>query len=372
VKVPAAILFLAVAAAFAVAARAAAAPQPAARAFLVENGDSEVVLAEGNDRARLPIASITKLMTVLLTLERARLDDVVTVPAEATAVEGSVAGLQAGERVTVRQLLEGALVPSANDAADTLAYYLGNGSQSAFVERMNARARALGLPDTHFVRPEGLDVGDVSSARDVTRLARILMRRPVFRSIVREPSTTIHGTVLETRNNLLTSFPGLIGVKTGHTSAAGWSEVAAARRNGVTIYATILGGPDESTRDVDLAALLDWGLSRYRPVVIADPQRTYARVKTGFGRGQLALVPERRVVRPARVGRPLVERVVVPGAAALPVRRGERIGNLRVYQSGRLVGAAPLVAARAVSSPSFPGRVGWYIGRTFHHLWTGL
>jgi D-alanyl-D-alanine carboxypeptidase len=366
-------LLVAVLAAFCLPGGAWAAAPPAvdARAFIVERANGDV-LAEENADAQLPIASITKLMNVLLTLEKARLGSAVTVPYEATTVDGSVAGLQAGQQVTVRQLLEEALIPSANDAADTLAYHLGNGSQAAFVAQMNAHARGLDLRQTHFVRPEGLDPGDVSSARDVTKLARILMRRPVFRSIVRETSTTLDGRVLETRNNLLTSFPGVLGVKTGHTSTAGWGEVAAARRNGVTIYATVLGSPDEATRDAALTTLLDWGLSRYRPAVIAAPNRTYAQAETGFGRGPVALVAGRRVVRPVRVGRPLVERVVAESAASLPVRQGSPLGQLRVYQGSRLVASSPLVAARSVSGPSLPGRVGWYIGRMFTNLFTGL
>lgn len=351
----------------------AAPPAPNARAFVVENGTTGEVLAQSNGREQLPIASITKLMTVLLTLERAKLDEVVTVPAEVTTVGESTAELEAGQRLTVRELVEAALVPSANDAADTLAYYVGKGDQTAFVSLMNARARALGLRSTHFVRPEGLDPGDVSSAHDVTRLARMLMGRPAVRGMVRERSVTVGGRTFDTRNNLLSTFPGAIGVKTGHTSAAGWSEVAAARRNGVTVYATLLGSPAEFVRDADLAQLLDWGLSRYRPAVLVDPHRVYARAETAFGRGLVPLVAERRLVGAVHAGRPLVERVVVPAAVRLPVERGRPLGEVRVYQSGRLLGRRPLVAAKSVSRPSLAGRVGWYAGRTFHHLfgWLG-
>ncbi len=348
-------------------------PLPTARAFVVENGAAGEVLAQSNEREQLPIASITKLMTVLLTIERARLDDVVTVPAEVTTVGESTVQLVAGESLTVRELVEAALVPSANDAADTLAYHVGKGDQSAFVSLMNARARTLGLRSTHFVRPEGLDPGDASSARDVTKLARMLMRRPLVRAIVRERSVTIGGRQFETRNNLLSTFPGLIGVKTGHTTAAGWSEVAAARRNGVTVYVTILGSPDESVRDANLTELLTWGLSRYRPAVLVDPHRVYARTETGFGRGLVPLVAERRLVRAVHSGRPVVERVIAPGAVGLPVQRGRPLGEVQLYQSGRLVGRRALVAAKSVSRPSLAGRVGWYTGRTFHHLfgWLG-
>ena len=129
---------------------------------------------------------------------------------------------------------------------------------------MNARARRLGLRNTHYVRPDGLDAaGHYSSARDVTFLARVLMHYPVVRQIVRRRTATITGASLHTWNDLLYSYPGIFGVKTGHTSGAGWNETAAVHRRGVSIYATLLGSPDRSTRNADLVKLLDWGFSRY-------------------------------------------------------------------------------------------------------------
>jgi D-alanyl-D-alanine carboxypeptidase len=237
---------------------------------------------------------------------------------------------------------------------------------------MNARARGLGLADTHYVRPDGLDAaGHFSSARDVTKLARVLMRRPLVRSVVRRTSDTITGgRTIVTRNHLLYTYPGLIGVKTGHTSLAGWSEVAAARRKGVTIYATILGSPSEAQRDADLAALLNWGLAQYRPATLVRANTVYAMSATGFGKQAVGLVAKRSLVRAVRVGRPLVEQVVVPRALDLPVRRGEAVGKIRIYSGSRLIGARPLVAKRSVSRPSLAGRVGWYMGRTFHNLWS--
>src|SRR5213596_569532 len=217
-------------------------------------------------------------MTVLLTLERAHLNDVVTVSSQAAAVGESSANLHAGDRLTVRELLEAALIQSANDAADALAIHVSEGSQDRFVAMMNARARRICLKDTHFARPDGLDAsGHYSSARDVTLLARLLMHRPVVRQIVRQRVATISGgRTLRTWNDLLSSYPGIYGVKTGHTSAAGWSEVAAARRRGVSIYATLLGSPDRGTRNADLAQLLDWGFSRYVTVKAVERGRVYA------------------------------------------------------------------------------------------------
>src|SRR5689334_18280355 len=193
-------------------------------------------------------------MTVLLTLEHTRPSDVVTVSPAAASVGESSANLVPGERLTVRELLEAALIQSANDAADALADYVAHGDRARFIAMMNAKARKLGLRDTHYVRPDGLDApGHFSSAHDVTLLARILMHHPVVRQIVRMRTASIAGgaETLHTWNDLLYSYPGIYGVKTGHTSEAGWSEIAAARRSGLSIYATLIGSPDRGRRNAD-------------------------------------------------------------------------------------------------------------------------
>lgn len=348
----------------------AAAPRVDARAYLVENGATGEVLLQYGIHRRLAVASLTKLMTVLLTLERTRPSDVVTVAPQAAAVGESSAHLRGGERLTVRELLEAALIQSANDAADALAYYVGHGDVQAFVRLMNARARLLHLRDTHFVRPDGLDApGHVSSAHDVTVLARLVMQNPIARAIVRRRTATISGgRTLHTWNDLLYSFPGLIGVKTGHTSEAGWSEVGAAQRRGVTIYATVVGSPDRTTRNEAVATLLGWGLAHYRPLQLVAAGRIYTRVKTEYGRGSFALVPDKPLVAVARIDRPLVERVLAPERATLPVRRGQPFGWIRISQDGYLVGRRRLVAARTVTTPNVAGRIQWYAGRTLAHI----
>jgi D-alanyl-D-alanine carboxypeptidase (penicillin-binding protein 5/6) len=345
-------------------------PQVTGRAYLVENGATGEILLAHDARARVPIASITKLMTVLLTLEHARLGDVVTVSRQAAAVGESSANLEAGDRLTVRELLEAALIQSANDAADALAIHVGKGSQARFVAMMNARARQLGLTDTHYARPDGLDApGHFSSARDVTLLARLLMHRPVVRQIVRQRTATISGgRTLHTWNDLLYSYPGIYGVKTGHTSA-GWSEVAAARRRGVSIYATLLDSPDRDTRNASLVRLLDWGFSRYRPVDAVVKGRVYAYAELGYGRRRLALVAARSLAPTVRVDLPLVRRLVAAEAAELPVSRGQTLGRVQIFQRGRLLGSVPLVASRSVEQPGVGGRAGWYARRTLHHMW---
>jgi serine-type D-Ala-D-Ala carboxypeptidase (penicillin-binding protein 5/6) len=348
----------------------AGAPPVNARAFIVVDAATGDVLAKRNADTRVPIASITKLMTVLVTLEHARLDDVVTVQHDAAEVGESTINLRAGERITVRDLLAGALIQSANDAADALAEYVGHGNDRAFVAMMNTKASQLGLSGTHFVRPDGLDTPHhYSTARDVTRLAQELMKQPVVRALVRERTATIEGgRTLHTWNDLLGVFRGLVGVKTGHTDAAGWCEVADVKRDGLDVYATILGSPTRGTRNGDLAALLRWAFAVERPAWVIPKGRVYVRVPTEYGRAAVPLVASQTVVRPVRVDRPLVERVVAPGAASLPVRRGQRLGEVRVFSGRELVASAPLVAARSVSRPGLFGRLGFYSGRTFSDI----
>jgi D-alanyl-D-alanine carboxypeptidase (penicillin-binding protein 5/6) len=348
----------------------AAAPRPDASAFMVLNASNGEILASRNAHARLPIASITKLMTVIVALDHLKPDDVVTVSGSAAEVGESRIPLSPGQRVTVRDLLEGALIQSANNAADALASAASGGDVPRFVAWMNARARKLGLDDTHFVRPDGLDTpGHVSSARDVAVLAQVAMHRPIVRALVRLRSAPIedgHFTV-HTWNDLLGVVPGVVGVKTGHTDNAGWCQVAAVRRNGFTVYAVILGSPTRAQRNDDLQRLLAWGVSQYRTLTLVRKQ-AYAWAATPYGRKRVALVARRPLVRVVRVGRPLVERVVAPAAVSLPVVQGQQLGRIELWSGGTRLGTRPLLAARTIERPGLGGRLRWYGTRTVHHL----
>jgi D-alanyl-D-alanine carboxypeptidase (penicillin-binding protein 5/6) len=358
--------------AFVTAAQAAGTPPPPvlARAFIVENPGTGEVLAQHGAWTRVPIASITKLMTVLVTLEHAQWRDVVRVRADAAAVGESTVHLRAGERITVGDLVEAALIQSANDAAVALADYVGHGDRKVFVNMMNAKAQELGLDRTHFVRPDGLDVaGHYSTARDVTTLAQVAMRNPRIRAVVRLRTDSIAGgRRLHTWNDLLGVFKGLYGVKTGHTGTAGWCEVAAVRQNGVTLYTTVLGSPTRSQRNTDLASLLRWGISRYRAVWLVPRGHVYLRASIGYGKDSIPIVAARQVARAVRVDKPLVERIVAPRALELPVDRGQRVGEVRIYSGRRLVARQPLIAERSVARPGLASRAGFYAGRTLTHV----
>ena len=366
-------LVLAVAVAAARTAGAAAPPPVQAEAYLVQNAATGEVLARYDERERVPIASITKLMTTLVTLERARLDEIVTVSPGAASIGGSSIHLRPGERVLVRDLLRAALVQSANDAANALAAHIGRGSVPRFVALMNTKARRLGLADTHFVNPDGLDApGHVSSARDVTLLARVAMRHPFVQETVTVVTGEAAGRRIATWNDLLSTVPRLIGVKTGHTNGAGWSQVAAVRGDGLTIYATLLGGRTREGRNEDLAALLSWGLSRYQTSWTIVPRRVYATAATAYDRPRVRLVAAKPALRVVHVERPLVERVVAPVEVALPVRKGQALGRVEVLDGTKVVATSPLVAAASIARPGRADRIRFYAGRTAHHFWESL
>ena len=348
----------------------AGAPPVSARAFLVENPTTGEILTQHGAWARAPIASITKLMTVLVALDHARWNDVVRVRSAAAEVGESTVNLRVGERIKVGDLVKAALIQSANDAADALADYVGHGDRRAFVALMNAKAKELGLERTHFARPDGLDARNhYSTAWDVTTLAEAAMRVPQIRAVVRVRTDSIAGgRRLHTWNDLLGVFAGLYGVKTGHTAAAGWCEVASVRRYGVTLYTTVLGSPTRSQRNTDLAALLRWGISRYRQVWVVQPRHVYLRASIGYGKQAVPIVAERGLARPVRVDKPLVERVVAPAALDLPVERGTHVGEVLVYSGKKLVGRRALITARSASRPGLGGRIGFYAGRTLRHI----
>jgi D-alanyl-D-alanine carboxypeptidase (penicillin-binding protein 5/6) len=263
------------------------------------------------------------------------------------------------------------LVRSANDAADALALYVGDGSTSRFVALMNAKAHELGLTDTHFENPHGLDEGGhVSSARDTTALVRYALGVPFIHDALGRSTVSLPGgRRFSSTDDLLGSWPPLVGGKTGHTQDAGWSEAAGASAGGITVYGSVLGSDSRTSRNDALRGLLAYGLTQYRRVTTIDESRVYAEVETGYGRPAVKLVAPHAALRAVRVGTPLVERVIAPTSAALPVREGQRMGKIEVYDGNRLVASSNLVAAAAVTEPGVLGKARWYATQTAQNLW---
>jgi D-alanyl-D-alanine carboxypeptidase (penicillin-binding protein 5/6) len=346
------------------AARAQGGPPPdvqAASAVLVEASTGDVAFQRAA-RERRAIASTTKLMTALLALEGIALDDVLTAPGYEAAPAESVIGLQRGERMTVRDLLRALLLASANDAAVALAVGL-SGSTEAFVGEMNRRARELGLRDTSFANPIGLDEeGNHSSARDLVRLTAVLRRQPFFRETVDLPRVVLRSgsrrRTVQNRNLLVREVPMVDGVKTGRTLEAGYVLVGSASRDGVTVLSVVLGEPTEAARDADTLALLRYGLSRYE-------RRTVLRAGQGLRTASLEhrddrvrLVAAETVERVLRRGERARARVVsAPEELDGPLPAGQRVGTIEVRVRGRVVDRVPLVTAVAVAEASVADRV---------------
>ena len=220
-----------------------------------------------DESTRLPMASTTKIMTCLLACECLDPDSVVTVPKETTGVEGSSIYLEAGEKLTVRELLYGLMLRSGNDAANTISYAV-SGSTDEFVRLMNLKAASLGLDDTHFANPSGLPANDhYTTARDLAFLASYALKNELFASVVSQKSAVISDgkRYLSNRNKLLFTYRGMTGVKTGYTPEAGKCLVTSASRDGVCLVAVTLNDGNEWN---DHTSLLDYGFASYESVVI--------------------------------------------------------------------------------------------------------
>jgi D-alanyl-D-alanine carboxypeptidase (penicillin-binding protein 5/6) len=339
---------------------AAASPNVSApAAIVVDARDGHVLYSRAPDDRRA-IASATKLMTALVTLERLRPRRIVTAGLYRAAPAESRIDLRPGERMSVGDLLRALLLESANDAAVTLAR-TASGSVPAFVRAMNRRAAALGLDDTRFSNPIGLDQpGNYSSARDLALLARRLLRNDTLASIVDSPRarlrTGARRRVIDNRNRLVAQVPWIDGVKTGHTLRAGYVLVGSGSRKGARLVSVVLGAPSEAARDADTLALLRHGFRRYRRV---RPLRAGTRVVSarvvGHGGRQARLTVRRTVRLTVRRGQRVRVAVEAPVELDGPLEEGERVGTVCVLRDGEAVRALGLVTAEDVPGAGLAG-----------------
>jgi serine-type D-Ala-D-Ala carboxypeptidase (penicillin-binding protein 5/6) len=342
----------------------ATAPNLDARAWILIDPRDDSVLASKAAQKRLPIASATKLMTAYLALKRLRPNQKISAPAyQPRSSLEILLGLRQGERVRVRDLLAGALLPSANDAAETLAVGV-SGSVPAFVAAMNAAARRLGLADTRYANPIGFDdAGNYSSARDLATLASILLRNKLFARIVDSPSATLRSgdrtRQVSSRNTLLGEVPWVSGVKTGHTLGADYVLVGSGTQDSTTLVSAVLGAPSESTRDDDTLKLLQYGFSLYHPVQPVRRGEEFAGPRLDWRDDHLSLIAERSLPVNVRRGQRVTANVTAPDEIGGPVDEGERLGRVTVRVDGRVAAASPLVAAERAGAASALDKVVW-------------
>jgi D-alanyl-D-alanine carboxypeptidase (penicillin-binding protein 5/6) len=342
----------------------------APNAIVVEVSTGIVACERAADAER-PVGSTVKLMTALITLERARLDDTFRAPAYHAAPAESLVGLEPGERMQVRDLLRGLLITSGNDAAETLADGIA-GSERPFVRLMNQRAHQLGLDHTHYANPIGLDApGAHSSARDLVSLARFLRTKPFFRRTVKQPSIRLEsGAVPRTfsnRNRLVGTVSWVNGVKTGHTSAAGHVLVGSGRQRGIQVVSAVLGEPSTAARDADTLRLLRFGMEQFQRISAAPAgMRVGVHIPIRYRRGaelELMVGPngERTVVPKHRRDLVTIHPRRFPSQVAGPIEFGQELGEADVLQDGRKIATVPLVASGEVPAADLAQRTkSWF------------
>ena len=328
-------------------------PDLSARQWVLLDVDDHARLAGHEVATSNPMASTTKLMTAYLALHRLPLGKLLTAPPYYPIAGESLLGLQPGERVSVRDLLYGLLLPSGNDAAVTLADGVA-GFTSGFVREMNTTARHLGLDDTSYANPIGLDApSNYTSPRDLADLTIALRRDALFRRIVNTAHVTLqtgdHARAITNRNTLLLTHPWINGVKTGYTPDAGNVLVATGTRKGATLLSVVMGEPTEASRDDDSLALLDYGFSLYRRIdaVHRGDRVGSAEVPNAEGT-RVPLVASRSVEATVRRGQSVDVALKAPAAVDAPIRRGERLGTAVAIVDGQPVGRVAATAPHAV------------------------
>jgi D-alanyl-D-alanine carboxypeptidase (penicillin-binding protein 5/6) len=340
-------------------ARAQARPRLAVRSAALYAPSTGQMLYGDNLNREAAIASTTKLMTALIVLEHVHhLGTLFTQPDYYSAPTDSQIGLRPGDQMSVHDLLIAMMLPSADDAAQDLAYNVGHRSVARFVGMMNARARQLGLTHTHYSTPIGLDTpGNHSSAADLVKLADYdLTHSRFFARIVALPSAVLRSgpvRAVVNRNDLVARFPWIHGVKTGHTSGAGYVLVATGHRNGMTLISAVLGTDSESSRDATTMSLLDYGFGTFRPLTPIRAGEILARPSVKDSPGKHTIVRASRSFTRilARTTRVRI-RVQAPRQLVGPLPGQSVVGTAVVLVGGRPVARIPLVLGRALPAVS--------------------
>jgi D-alanyl-D-alanine carboxypeptidase (penicillin-binding protein 5/6) len=360
------------------AARAAGPALSVSGAALTETQTGQELFGR-NAGARLAIASTTKIMTAWITLQHVRRLGVLFTQNDYTAAAAdSQIGLVPGERMSVHDLLLALLLPSADDAAEDLAYNVGGGSVARFVAMMNAEARRLRLTQTHYSTPIGLDTpGNYSSALDLDRLAAyVIAHSAYFRQVIDLPSAVLrtgrYRRDVVNRNDLVGRYPWITGVKTGHTLDAGYVLVASGTRDGMTLIGSVLGTASAAARDHNALALLDWGFSQFQLVAPVRAGEVLARRPVSDSSTRAVLIADASFRRAVSRSQRVTVTVKAPRQLAGPLPRHAIVGQATVRVGGRAVARIPLVLARALPAVSALTQAGRFLTRTSTLVWLVL
>ncbi len=324
-------------------------PENSAKSAIVMTADTCQVLYEKNSHEKLPMASTTKIMTALLTVEEAeKCNREITITNEMVPVEGSSMGLQVGDVLTLESLARGMMAVSGNDAAHSAAVAI-SGSTECFAEMMNEKARSFGMCDTHFVTPSGLDVGDHhSTAYDMALLASHAMDNSMFYDIVSKSKIEVpfiepKGTrILKNSNRLLREYDGAVGVKTGYTKLAKRCLVSSAERGGIRLVAVTLSDPNDWE---DHKRLLDYGFSKSVLKTFGNSRKWCVEV-VGGEKEELAVYPKESVqlaISKDCESR-IKETVELPRFVYAPIKRDQVVGQLVYTCDGRTLAKVNLTA----------------------------
>ena len=338
-------------------------PLTSRAAVLMEKTTGQMLFAQ-NEHEKLEPASVTKIMTLLLTMDAIdsgamAYDDVVTVSANAAGMGGSQVFLAEGEKITVEELLKSVCVSSGNDAAVALAEKV-SGVTELFVEQMNNRAKGLGMDDTHFVNCTGLTAkGHVTSAYDIALMSReLLTKHPDIRRFTTIWTDTIRdGTFgLANTNKLIRFYDGATGLKTGYTTSAGYCISATAEREGMELIAVIMKGETADKRNTDAKALLNYGFSTYA-LVSAAPEESLPVLPVSMGETEQVplMLPEEGVTALVEKGRAnaLTRRIDLPEGLTAPIAAGQPVGTLTLLDGETEVLSVPILAAEDVPRRSW-------------------
>jgi len=329
-------------------------PQSSGKAAVLMDGGSGRILYEKNSHEKLPIASTTKIMTAIVALENGNLNDVVSIPPEASGVEGSSVWLSPGENHSLKDLLYALMLRSGNDAATAIAIHIG-GSVEGFVNMMNNTAKKIGANNTHFVNPHGLhDDNHYSTAYDLALIASYALKNPIFEEIVSTKYYTMPweghewDRTLKNKNKILWTYEGANGVKTGFTKKAGRCFVGAAKRNGMQLVAVVLDcGPmfEEST------SLMDYGFEHYSNINIVKQGefiKSLPVIKGTQDKVDVVAGQEYSVALNNIEQKYIQTRFIIPDSLEAPVEKGKRIGTLNVYLKNELIREIPVITSESV------------------------
>lgn len=336
---------------------------PCQAAILVDLGTGTVLYEKNADEQRA-IASITKVMTLLLTFQaleagQVQLTDVVPVSEHAYGMGGSQIWLEPGEQLTLEEMLKAICISSANDAAVAVAEYIG-GSEDAFVQQMNAEAARLGMTGTHFENACGLDeTGHLSTARDVAVMSReMLLHHTEIADYCTIWTDTLRGgeTQLVNTNKLLRSYQGITGLKTGTTGGAGVCISASAERDGLGLVAVILGAPSSKDRFDAARTLLDYGFANYQSLTAelpADAPKTLPVARGAEEAVELSYTAPGSFLAAKGDDAQLEVQLALPEGVEAPVAAGQQLGTVTVLRGGQTLAEYPVAAANDVAALSF-------------------